>query len=1536
MELEKKVNDILKESLENNEKAFKNIANAEIILKQAYEGRYLFELIQNARDANKESGKDGKVEIKLEDHILTISNTGGEFSLQGIESITNIGDSTKHSQEFIGHKGIGFKSILEICRAPKIVTKDGSVFFSREESKKRRDELKGIELPNIPLFFFPHFDSETIEPDSGFVTRIEMPLKEDITPDRIVNDFENIQAEQLVLLGNLREVIFNGLNHPVSFHISENNNNHTVEVAKNDTCIKYKVYLHHIPIPKNILEQLDDKEKALFDDNSNIDIKILLKIDERNHFDSVEDAKLYLFYPLDITSGFQFLIHSYFIVNPERTALRENPLNNFLLEETGKYISTKLLTKLKKSYKTKLVEILRYKRLPDSKLDVLYDTVKSNLIDKKFLYDTISKRFYAPKEVIIADDFDKKLFTDGRLQRKRLIFLSNKDAIEWLKNEFSVEYLTYNKIADVIETECLRHKKTKNIQFFQNLYNYVNEHENLDLTGKKVLLTSDNKLVSSDDDVFYGGGSNKKFPETIRKHINFIHPDIKISDLRDGKSRTGIKEYSTYEVVRRVLDLFENKDVKNNEILEVLFSIELDKKSISETRKKIRLPVKGSNNWLSPLYKPIYFDKPELRELYPNGAFIDDSIISNINSYTSPNDLLKKVGVWDIPGVYIKHEKTTVEGDEPRDNLLYKYSGLFSRPFYIQNDRSIDRPEKITPWFTARIFKEWSRYYEFLNNYSNPSFRFRSRESSYREIPNEECWKYSGFISYLSVAKWVIPEPATSPLTAKEVVGISYREYNSSITQIIKKYLDLIAIDYEPSGELLDLISLPHIDGNDINDFKKILTITYKKYKDGVDDESDFIKFYNKLLHKLYAYVEHKSAFDDEHVKSSLINMILLAKNECSNTCEWIGANDIFYKDKSAFYRQLPNEIKKSLQPQFTNQDKNTFGRLASRIGKKISASVDKEMLDTPVTREIPIVEYARQLPEMLCLLESKFDLSLTDEEINKIKECVVKERNNIKIKVTIKEESIEPIISEEKFYTQNDKSLILNIVSDPLKDSNDLLAGAIACLCSTLLDRDLIKYHQELLHFIKAENSTEYLDDSEIDPARLEEVRSQIEEKQLDEKQSFYTNIFALKNITHDVNNLDKDIMAKKLGVGLDDLESFEKKFNFKKYRDPDNIIPLNDFFSILGISLSAFNKHSSLKLSYEEHHLEKLEQEKNKLEKNYESWLYEQLRSERKDQKSKYQELLDAYQSNNEFDINDDDLLIDYEKKLHKWLKEVSPAYNSKPEIIRECDIIKVREIYYKNKKSLIDALKDSGISEDCLDKFLSIKSVNSLLYFEYDLSLIDTYKDKFGKKLDKNKTEDEPSFDIDIYINKPDAEIRRINPEAISNDRGKTENKKKTIRRIDGGSASEDKEKIGLVAEKMVYELLSEKPDYSQIKWVSKNAAKANITPEGDDSHGYDIEYLDREGNKIYVEVKGKNNEEKVFIISMNELKTAFDKREKYRLIFVANTLDNESRDFIDLGDLFNFEPSQDFMKNDKFTPTSKTYEIKFNLPATKIKL
>ena len=76
---------------------------------------------------------------------------------------------------------------------------------------------------------------------------------------------------------------------------------------------------------------------------------------------------------------------------------------------------------------------------------------------------------------------------------------------------------------------------------------------------------------------------------------------------------------------------------------------------------------------------------------------------------------------------------------------------------------------------------------------------------------------------------------------------------------------------------------------------------------------------------------------------------------------------------------------------------------------------------------------------------------------------------------------------------------------------------------------------------------------------------------------------------------------------------------------------------------------------------------------------------------------------------------------------------------------------------------------------------------------------------------------------------------------------------------------------------------KKQYPSIKWASENAKVAEINPEGRAGLGYDIEYIDENGNRRFVEVKTSKTSDIVFYMSDNEFDFAIKHITEYILIY-----------------------------------------------------
>ena len=100
-----------------------------------YHDRFLVELIQNANDAS----TGGEVRIILDEinasvPRLFVANQGKSFTLKNFEALCSLGLSDKDPKEAIGNKGLGFRSVLQICRDPRIYSKADMLFQENCES----------------------------------------------------------------------------------------------------------------------------------------------------------------------------------------------------------------------------------------------------------------------------------------------------------------------------------------------------------------------------------------------------------------------------------------------------------------------------------------------------------------------------------------------------------------------------------------------------------------------------------------------------------------------------------------------------------------------------------------------------------------------------------------------------------------------------------------------------------------------------------------------------------------------------------------------------------------------------------------------------------------------------------------------------------------------------------------------------------------------------------------------------------------------------------------------------------------------------------------------------------------------------------------------------------------------------------------------------------------------------------------------------------------------------------------------------------
>lgn len=266
-------------------------------------------------------------------------------------------------------------------------------------------------------------------------------------------------------------------------------------------------------------------------------------------------------------------------------------------------------------------------------------------------------------------------------------------------------------------------------------------------------MTNHWKLISDEEDVFYGGRRNPvSLPASIQKYVHFMHNGIKL-EIRE--TRIAVKEFNTNELIRRLLKLFDEKTVPNVDILNAIYHLNpQDARSELDIKEKIQLPVKGQKDWVSPFKHPVYFDKEELRELYPEGYFVDETVFKQeepgkeeIEAENRVEDFLKLCGVWEIPAFYISSDvQIASRGDgNIRVKHIQRNTHLNDTPFYIENDRMLDKPVKYTKWFTDTIVENWELYKSLMSATWLPKMKYSNGFSYKHDVQSSAIMKFSSF-----------------------------------------------------------------------------------------------------------------------------------------------------------------------------------------------------------------------------------------------------------------------------------------------------------------------------------------------------------------------------------------------------------------------------------------------------------------------------------------------------------------------------------------------------------------------------------------------------------------------------------------------------------------------------------------------------------------------------------------------------------------------------------------------------------------------
>lgn len=326
-------------------------------------GHFIFELLQNAEDVAATS-----VTFKLESNRLIFEHNGTRlFDINDIDSITNIGDSTKEdSGNTIGKFGIGFKSVFEYTDSPEIHS--GEYHFAIED----------LFVPKMisPLLNMDETNTIIILPFNNYLK------SEKQCYDEVNASLHDLKATDLLFLRNITDITCIIGNKTITIkridtykedncpnnvcrlikRVKEGNVLQVLKTSSPSSQIFYKRFFKSITILGD-----DKKEKK-------ISIGIAFKIEPSNEDNkwrikpifkkdsTIPNGRIFAYFPCKAEEKkFCFHIHAPFALTVDREKLRDDEANRVVIEEIGSL----LCESMKELKEDGLVDLELYKALPN-------------------------------------------------------------------------------------------------------------------------------------------------------------------------------------------------------------------------------------------------------------------------------------------------------------------------------------------------------------------------------------------------------------------------------------------------------------------------------------------------------------------------------------------------------------------------------------------------------------------------------------------------------------------------------------------------------------------------------------------------------------------------------------------------------------------------------------------------------------------------------------------------------------------------------------------------------------------------------------------------------------------------------------------------------------------------------------------------------------------------------------------------------------------------------------------------------------------
>ena len=648
-------------------------------------GHFIFELLQNAEDVSATS-----VTFKLESNRLVFEHNGTRlFDINDIDSITNIGDSTKEDNgNTIGKFGIGFKSVFEYTNSPEIHS--GNYNFTIED----------LFVPKVTSPLLNVDETKTI-----IVLPFNNPSKsESQCFDEISVSLNDLKATDLLFLQNITEITciigtktisikridtYREDNCPDNVcrlikKVKEGNVLQVLKTASPNTQMFYKRFFKSITVLGE-----DKKEKRI---SIGVAFKIELSGEEKKwrikpifkKDSTIPNGRIFAFFPCKAEERrFCFHIHAPFALTVDREKLRDDEANRVVIEEIGSL----LCESMKELKEDGLVDLELYKALPnlinDQNLGV-FEVIRSKIINC-FLNNTYTLMadgtYQEPKNRYMGALQLRKLLSDEDMS----LFSSTNQKSFWVKNPSQKNQRDYNflvslqireyGITDFLKVlidfklkskeeyaSIINNLEARDVDWYVRLYSLMENDWNA-IKNQLQYSISTLQLCFCNDRKLYPFGAcylSDSVSGIDSSKVHFINTECmnKKTDLSYFfRTKLGIKEYKLSDMIESLCEHFEQKQNKSvSDTIEFYKMYQADN-SISEVLQKYKIVCSDEGVWDTP---DCFYLPEEYQNSVDNLSIYYDFYNSKINIQDSYSRKTKDHAVYKLSIEYkylLKTEK---------------------------------------------------------------------------------------------------------------------------------------------------------------------------------------------------------------------------------------------------------------------------------------------------------------------------------------------------------------------------------------------------------------------------------------------------------------------------------------------------------------------------------------------------------------------------------------------------------------------------------------------------------------------------------------------------------------------------------------------------------------------------------------------------------------------------------------------------------------------------------------------------------------